>query len=519
MSGGGGGGGLACRHLVVVLGDQLDEKSAALEGFDSQRDLILQMEVREEATYVPQHKLRLAYFFSAMRHFRDRQRELGRRVVYRAIDDPDNRHTFAAEISHCARQYQPRRIVMLEPGDWRVREQLRALPLPVEFRADRHFLCSVNEFEEYAEGRAHLRMDAFYRWMRGRYRILLEPDGSPEGGAWSFDAHNRESLGQRAVSIPKPPQYPPDDLTRDVIRTVNRDFSDSPGSCEGFAFAVSRRQALDSLRDFVTNRLPSFGRYQDAMRGGEAFLFHSQLSGPLNLHLLNPREVMNEVLANPQAASLNSVEGFVRQLLGWREYVHGIYWNWMPLYEQENALQADLPMPRFFWTGETDMRCLSEAIGHTLRHAYAHHIERLMILGLFCQLLGVRPYDVHRWHLSMFWDAIDWVSLPNVMGMSQHADGGRMSTKPYVASGHYINRMSDHCRQCRFNPKKALGDDACPFTTLYWDFLARHRDLLAGNPRMKYQYLNLARKPGGEIAAIRGLAEILKARFTRETFL
>ena len=235
--------------------------------------------------------------------------------------------------------------------------------------------------------------------------------------------------------------------------------------------------------------------------------------------MLNPREVVDRAIGALGRAPLPAVEGFVRQIVGWREFVRGIYWHFMPGYAERNALDAQHPAPRFLWTGETDMRCMAEATRHTIEHAYAHHIERLMVLGLFNLLLGVRPTDVHRWHLSMFWDAIDWVSLPNALGMSQHADGGVIGTKPYAASGNYIDRMSDYCRGCRYDPRKATGDDACPFTTLYWDFLARHRGRFATNPRMRYPYLNLDRKETGEVAAIRRRAEALGREFTRETFL
>ena len=300
---------------------------------------------------------------------------------------------------------------------------------------------------------------------------------------------------------------------------VAREFPDGPGRLDAFDLPVSRADALHALDDFVTHRLPHFGRYQDAMRHGEPFLFHSVLSGPLNLHMLNPREVVDRALAAGDRVPLPALEGFVRQVIGWREFVRGIYWHFMPGYADRNALDAQHPAPRFLWTGETDMRCMAEAIRHTIEHAYAHHIERLMVLGLFNLLLGVRPYDVHRWHLSMFWDAIDWVSLPNALGMSQHADGGVIGTKPYAASGNYIDRMSDYCRGCRYDPHKATGDDACPFTTLYWDFLARHRERFARNPRMRYPYLNLDRKEAGEVTAIRRRAEGLARDFTRETFL
>ena len=304
-----------------------------------------------------------------------------------------------------------------------------------------------------------------------------------------------------------------------MVALVRREFPNAPGRLDQFDLPITPAHATALLADFTANRLPNFGRYQDAMRHGEPFLFHSRLSGPLNLHLITPRTVIDAILANPADAPLNAVEGYLRQIIGWREFARGIYWRYMPDYAERNALGADLPMPAFYWTGQTDMACLADAIAHTLDHAYAHHIERLMVLGLFALLLGVRPYDVHRWHMSMFWDAIDWVSLPNALGMGQHADGGIMGTKPYIASGAYINRMSDHCRHCRYDPRKSLGEDACPFTTLYWDFLARHRARFARNMRMRNMFANLDRKDDPEIHAIRRRADQIKAQATAQRFL
>ncbi|MEO3433581.1 cryptochrome/photolyase family protein [Inquilinus sp. CAU 1745] len=508
------------RRLVIVLGDQLDGRSTAFDGFDPEQDAILQMEVREEAAYIPQHKRRLVFFFSAMRHFRDEQRSAGRRVYYSELDDPANRGSFADEISRWTTALQPKAIVVLQPGDWRVREQLEKLRPPIEFCADRHFLCPDETFAAFAEEHPRLVLEQFYRFMRLRLDVLIKPDGTPTGGAWNYDEQNRASFGREGPPLaPFKKSFPPDATTRGVLELVNREFPDSPGRLDDFDLPVTRDQALASLQDFVEHGLGHFGRFQDAMRIGEPFLFHSHLSGPLNLHLLRPREVVDAVVANPAGAPLNSVEGFVRQMIGWREFVHGIYWRFMPGYADQNALEADLPMPRFYWTGETDMRCLAEAIRHTIDHAYAHHIERLMVLGLFCLLLGVRPYDVHRWHTSMFWDAIDWVSLPNALGMSQHGDGGLIGTKPYAAAGNYINKMSDYCRHCRYDPRKSVGDDACPFSTLYWDFLARHEPRFSRNPRMKYPYMNLARKDAGDLAMIRKRASALKTKLTAETFL
>jgi deoxyribodipyrimidine photolyase-related protein len=507
------------RHLVVVLGDQLDGESAAFDGFDKAQDVILQMEAKEEASYIPQHRRRLVLFFSAMRHFRDEQRAQGRRMAYSSLEDKANQGSLGAELRRYARELRPERIIVLEPGDWRVRAQLADVALPIEFRPDRHFLCSRDAFATFADHHKTMVMETFYRFMRQQLGILIEEDGSPTGGKWNLDSENRESFGRRnAPSIPAPPHFAPDATTREVIALVQRMFPQSPGKLDNFDLPVNRAQAEQALKDFLVHRLASFGRYQDAMRGGEAFLFHSRLSVPLNLHMLHPRDVVDAAL-RLRHAPLNSLEGFIRQIIGWREFVHGVYLRLMPSYAERNALGADAPIPRFFWTGETDMRCLHEAIRHTIDHAYAHHIERLMVLGQFCLLLGVRPYDVHRWHISMFVDAIDWVSLPNALGMSQHADGGVIGTKPYAASGNYINRMSNHCQSCRYDPHKSVGEDACPFTTLYWDFLARHSGRFRSNRRMTFPYRNLARKPRHEISAIRRHADTLKSRLTAETFL
>src|ERR1700761_4034299 len=407
------------RHLVLVLGDQLDSQSAAFDDFDAAQDVVVQIEALEEATYIPQHRRRLALFFAAMRHFRDDQRALGHQVEYLCLDDNANQGSLAAGLKHIAAQLKPERIIILDPGDWRVRTQLDALSLPVEFRADRHFLCSRTTFAVFADRHPNLIMETFYRFMRQRLGILLEDDGAPVGGRWNFDSENREAFNSKnAPPIPAPRRFTPDPTTQQVVALVQRTFPDNPGRLDDFDLPVSHTQAQQTLEDFLKHRLASFGRYQDAMRGGEAFLFHSRLSVPLNLHMLHPRDVVDAAL-RLRHVPLNSLEGFIRQIIGWREFVHGVYWRLMPGYAERNALGADAPIPRFFWTGETDMRCLHEAIRHTIDHAYAHHIERLMVLGLFALLLGVRPYDMHLWHMSMFWDAIDWVSLPNVLGMSQ----------------------------------------------------------------------------------------------------
>lgn len=502
---------LPIRHLVVVLGDQCDADSAAFDGFDPAQDAVLQMEVAEEASYIPQHKMRIAFFFATMRHFRDELAKRGRDVHYVALDDPANSGRLDSEIARHQALLQPVKTIVLEPGDWRVREALRRLPQPPEIRTDRHFLCTTDAFKAFAERHPRPILETFYRAMRRQTGLLMDEAGRPVGGSWNFDAENRKGFGKsRRPAIPPHKGHVPDGITREVITLVGARFPDSPGRLDHFNLPVTRADALAELAEFVALRLPLFGTYQDAMLSDEPFLYHARLSGALNLHLITPREVVDAALAN-RAAPLNALEGFVRQIIGWREFVRGIYWQRMPHYADENALQAELPMPRFYWTGDTEMRCLSQAIGHTIDHAYAHHIERLMVLGLFAMLLGVRPYDVHRWHMSMFHDAIDWVSLPNTLGMSQYGDGGVMGTKPYAASGLYIDRMSDHCRHCRYDPKQATGADACPFTTLYWNFLAKHRKRLADNGRMRNQYLNLDRRSAAEIRAIRTRADEVTA--------
>ncbi|HRK96152.1 MAG TPA: cryptochrome/photolyase family protein [Rhodospirillales bacterium] len=512
------------RHLVIVLGDQLDADGAALADADPGRDAVVMMEVDEEASYIPQHKLKIAFFLAAMRHFRDALAARGLDVLYSEMDDPANCGSFAAELARRVEETDCERLIVTKPGDWRVEQALRStaerLGKPIEIRDDTHFIVQPREFEAFASGRKSLVMETFYRKVRTRLGALMDGDG-PVGGTWNLDVENRAAFGRKGPpEIRAPRGFDPDETTRSAIALVRRRFPGHPGSLDHFDYPVSRETAKAQLEDFVDHRLADFGRYQDAMARGRPYLYHARLSCVLNLHLLDPRQA---VAAAEEAyvrgeVPLNSAEGFIRQIIGWREYVHGVYWREMPRYAERNALDADLPAPRFLWTGETDMACVAAAVGQLVDHAYAHHIQRLMVLGLLNLLLGVNPYAVHRWHMSMFADAIDWVSLPNVLGMSQYGDGGLVGTKPYCASGNYIDRMSDYCRGCRYDPKRAEGDDACPFTTLYWDFLARHRQRFAPNRRMTMQLRNLERKANGEIATIRRRADVLKAAMTAETW-
>jgi deoxyribodipyrimidine photolyase-related protein len=497
------------RNLVLVLGDQLDDELSAFDGFDPAHDRVLMVEAEEEARYLPQHRQRLVMFFAAMRHFRDALRARGRTVEYSQLTAAENAGSLQATLTQVARRLSPRRLVLTQPGDHRVLTALgrasQTLSLPLELRDDRHFFTTPARFREHAEGRKQLLMETFYRGMRREHGILMH-GREPLQGRWNFDADNRERLPATvAAALPRPPRFVADAVTAEVIAMVEREFPDAPGTLRDFNHPVTAEQARTALDDFIAHRLPGFGRYQDAMLAGQRTLYHSLLSSALNLHLLDPRDAIDAAVQAHERgdAPLNAVEGFVRQILGWREYIRGVYWWQMPDYAGLNALDATLPMPSFMWTGDTDMACVTDAVQGLVEHAYTHHIQRLMVLGLFAMLLGVDPRRVHDWHMSMYIDAVDWVSLPNVLGMSQYADGGIVGSKPYCASGNYINRMSNHCAGCRYDPRKAVGEDACPFTTLYWDFLDRNRERLAGNHRMGFQLKNLARKSVAEIGEIR----------------
>lgn len=503
-------------RLVIVLGDQLDLQSAALVDADAQSDVVWMAEVAAESTKVWSVKPRIAMFLAAMRHFRVALQEKGCNVVYHELGTYE---TFAAALRASVEDLRPRQLVMVQAGEWGVQREIESvaaeLGVPLEVREDRHFLCTSAEFAEHARRRQQLRMEFFYREMRERTGVLMK-DGRPVGGQWNFDPDNRGSFGKDGPDMLRvaPRRFLPDEITQEVIELVNQQFADHPGSLEDFDWPVTPQQAQEALSDFVQNRLPEFGLYQDAMWMHEPWLYHSRLSAAMNLKLLDPRMVIS---AAEQAwatghAPLPAVEGFIRQILGWREYVRGIYWLKMPGYLELNAMQAHEPLPAFYWTGATHMNCMREVITQTLRHGYAHHIQRLMVTGLFALLYGVEPRQVHEWYLAVYVDAVEWVELPNTLGMSQYGDGGLMASKPYVASGKYIQRMSNYCTGCRYDPAQATGPKACPFTTLYWDYLLQHEPRLMGNSRMRMQLRNLVRLGEAKCAAIQARAAELRRR-------
>lgn len=489
-------------NLRFVLGDQLSRGLTSLRDIDRETDVVLMAEVADEATYVPHHKKKLAFVFSAMRHFADALREDGIAVDYRALDGDTTHENLETALKAAIREHRPERVIATEPGEWRVLQMMKdwreTLDVALEIRPDERFIASHDDFERWAkDGRKTLRMEYFYREMRRATGHLMRGD-KPEGGAWNFDEENRARL-PADLELPKRPTYAPDDVTKAVLGLVDGRFAGNFGDLKPFDYPVTREDALAHLDWFIENALPSFGRYQDAMRQGAPLVFHSHLSALINVGLLDARECCRraEDAYHAGDAPLNSVEGFIRQIIGWREFIRGIYWLRMPDYGRENAFGASRALPGFFWDAQTEMNCLAQAIGETKANAYAHHIQRLMVIGNFCLLAGLDPKEVQEWYLLVYHDAYEWVEMPNVVGMILFADGGLFASKPYAASGAYIDRMSDYCGSCRYEVKKKAGPDACPFNYLYWDFLARNRRHLADNRRLAMVYKSLDRMSDG----------------------
>lgn len=499
-------------NLILILGDQLSHRLSALEGADKDNDLVVMAEVHSEASYTNHHKKKLVFIFSAMRHFADALEEDGWRVHYQRYHPDNPAQSIEQVIAELVRKYQPERIITTECGEWRLHEQIsrwhKTLGIPVEIRPDTRFVCNIDEFAHWAEGRKQLRMEFFYREMRKKTGLLMTSEGQPEGGQWNFDTDNRKKWAGKPPA-PAPFREEPDAITTEVIELVNEYFSEHFGTTENFHYAVTAEQAQGALAHFIDFALPCFGDYQDAMSDNEDWLFHSILSPYLNTGLLDPMEVCEEAVRAWHAgrAPLNAVEGFVRQIIGWREFVRGIYWLLMPGYARENRLGNSRELPWFYWTGDTKMRCMHKAIDATARNAYAHHIQRLMVTGNFALLAGVKPEAICDWYLAVYIDAFDWVELPNTLGMVMHADGGYLGSKPYAASGKYIQRMSDHCQNCHYRVQDATGDRACPFNSLYWHFIDRHREDFANNPRMTMMYRNWDKQESERREALRARAD------------
>ncbi len=495
------------KTLVLILGDQLTPDIAALRGCDPAKTIVLMAEVADEASYVRHHVKKLVFVFSAMRHFADELRALGWTVDYVQLDDPGNSGSLKGEVARALARHNACHVRLTEPGEWRLAQDVQRWSPQPELCADDRFVCSPAEFAAWAEGRKTLRMEFFYREMRRRTGLLMAGD-APEGGCWNFDSENRKRAAPDLL-MPQPLRVAPDAITQAVITMVAARFADHFGTIEPFHFPVTRADAEAAAEQFMVEALPQFGDYQDAMLRGAPFLYHSLLSPLINVGLLDPLALCRraERAWHEGAAPLNAVEGYIRQIIGWREYVRGIYWREGPDYMTRNALGATRRLPAFYWTAQTDMACMAAAIGQTRDEAYAHHIQRLMVTGNFALLAGIDPHEVHLWYLAVYIDAYEWVEAPNTIGMSQFADGGIIASKPYVSSGAYIDRMSDYCGSCRFSVKQKTGPDACPFNALYWHFLMRHRARFAHNPRMAQMYRSFERMDAGHQAALLAQAE------------
>lgn len=500
-------------RLGLILGDQLSFNLDLLQVLDPQRDVLLMAEVEGEARYVPHHPQKIVLIFSAMRHFAEALRERGWQVVYVRLDAPGNSGSIAGELSRWQHTLGAAQLHVTECGEWRLEQALHDSGLPLVWHADRRFLCSRQAFAGWASGRDQLRMEPFYQWMRKRSGLLLDADGSPLGGSWNFDSSNRKSL-PRGLRGPFAAHFAHDAITLEVLALVRERFADHYGAVDSFDYPVTHQQAQALWLHFLDFSLAAFGDYQDAMAEGEPFLFHARISAALNIGLLDLRQLCSDVEAAHRQGrvKLNAAEGFIRQLIGWREYVRGIYWLRMPEYAELNAFGNQRPLPEFYWTGATGMRCMAQTIGQTLEHGYAHHIQRLMVTGNFALLAGIVPSAICDWYLAVYLDAFDWVELPNTLGMVMHADGGYLGSKPYCASGRYIQRMSDHCDNCQYRVDRSVEDDACPFNALYWHFLLRHQQALAANPRLTMVYRNLHDMPESRQQALWQRGERLLAR-------
>jgi deoxyribodipyrimidine photolyase-related protein len=477
--------------IIAILGDQLNYNISSLKNCDKEKDVILMCEVLEECSTPKHHKKKIAFILSSMRHFADELKKSGFNILYVKIDDQENTHSFKSEILRYCKKYSISKVKVTHPGEYRVLQSLNSLTkenINLHIIEDDRFLCSIDEFQDFSKGKKSLLMESFYRQMRIKYDILMDGN-KPIGGKWNYDSDNRRPP-TKGLKIPNYYQNQPDEITKTVITLVKDKFSNHFGDVEPFYFAVNRNQAIFALKKFINERLENFGTYQDAMIEDEDFMFHSHIGFYLNNGLLEPLEVIKLVEEEHKKGrvNINSAEGFIRQILGWREYVRGIYWLKMPEYKALNFLNAQNKLPEFYWSGDTKMNCIKECIRSTKKNSYAHHIQRLMVLGNFALISGLDPYEINEWYLIVYADAYEWVELPNVSGMVLFADGGVLATKPYAASGSYINKMSNYCKKCSYKVKEKNGEEACPFNYLYWNFLLKNRSVLSKNHRMAMTY-------------------------------
>ena len=497
--------------LRLVLGDQLNIGHSWFARVDEGTVYVL-MEIRQETDYVLHHAQKILAIFAAMRDFAQQLGRMGHRVHYLRIDDSDNRQSLPANLDTLIERYCASAFEYQAPDEWRLDRQLadygKQRNITVRMVDSEHFYTQRDEAARLFSGRKQWLMEHFYRQMRIRHSVLMSEAGKPLGGQWNFDHDNRKPW----PGIPREPAdwriaHDHSTLWDDIQQAGVASFGEA--NAARFYWPLNRTEALQQLDAFMDQGLPYFGEFQDALSHRGWRLFHSLLSFALNTKMLHPREVVAQAEAAYRAGRvpLAAAEGFIRQILGWREYVRGVYWANMPGYEAQNYFDHQHPLPAWFWTGNTRMRCLAHAIGQSLEQAYAHHIQRLMVIGNFALLAGINPSAVHAWYLGVYIDAFEWVELPNTVGMSQFADGGKLATKPYVSSAAYIDRMSDYCQGCHYNRKARLGARACPFNALYWDFFARNGERLAANPRLGMVYRQLAKMNPDDLAAAQAHAD------------
>ena len=506
--------------LRWILGDQLDASHSWFLHQDPSVAYVV-AELRQETDYAPHHLQKVCAFFAAMRAFAEQRAEEGHTILHLTLDATSEFSDLPALISGLILNNNIETFVYQRPDEMRLVEQLAAMRPPEGCKLTRveseHFLLPFEEIKKYFSADKTVRMENFYRKMRKLHDVLMVGE-EPRGERWNFDAENRKKLKKTDIDdLPAPLVFAND--VSDILERLARHGVKTIGEpASSLVWPIDRAQALEQLGFFCDHCLPKFGTFQDAMTANSPHrwsLYHARVSFALNVKLLHPREVIDAAImalnARPGEIDLAQVEGFVRQILGWREYMRGMYWANMPGYEKKNALGAKATLPEFFWTGKTAMRCLQEAIGQSLEYSYAHHIQRLMITGNFCLLAGVDPDAVDEWYLSIYIDAIQWVEMPNTRGMSQFADGGLIASKPYAASGNYVSKMSDYCSSCNYDVKRKTGRGACPLNSLYWRFMIKHRDRLARNPRIAMLFRGWDKQSDAEKAAILDYAESLLA--------
>ena len=506
--------------LRLILGDQLNPLHSWFTHVSPDVVYVL-MEMRQETDYVLHHAQKIIAIFAGMRALSQQLLDAGHRVHYLAIDDPANTQSLTGNLSALIDHYGVQVFEYQDPDEYRLDQQLQAFlassRLDISTGSScvdsEHFYTQRHEVAELFTGRKQWLMETFYRLMRKRYRVLIDEADKPVGGQWNFDAENRKPWkGDPPEPADLRPQHDHSALWATIQAAGVQSFGEPAAA--NFRWPVNRAEALQQLDHFATHALPHFGDYEDAMSRKAHRLFHSLLSFAMNVKLLNPREVVQRVEAEWRAGRvpLAAAEGFIRQVIGWREYIRGIYWAQMPGYDERNFFEHTTPLPPWFWTGDTRMNCMAAAIGGSLQNAHAHHIQRLMVIGNFALLAGLDVPALHRWYLGVYIDAFEWVELPNTLGMSQFADGGLLATKPYVSSAAYIDRMSDYCKGCAYDKKQRLGETACPFNALYWDFYQRNADKLERNPRIGMAYRQLAKMPAEDVAALQAQATLTRQR-------